>query len=81
MGRSVDEALRLVKAFQFTDKNGEVCPANWQDGGDTVRRGAAVLSLLAVCYPPNPQLNPRPPPSLPQIKPDVEGKKEYFSKN
>lgn len=29
VGRSVDETLRLVKAFQFTDKHGEVCPANW----------------------------------------------------
>lgn len=32
VGRSVDEALRLVKAFQFTDKYGEVCPANWRPG-------------------------------------------------
>lgn len=29
MGRSVDETIRLVKAFQFTDEHGEVCPANW----------------------------------------------------
>ncbi|VDD79939.1 unnamed protein product [Mesocestoides corti] len=29
VGRSVDETLRLVKAFQFVDKHGEVCPANW----------------------------------------------------
>ncbi|XP_045539898.1 peroxiredoxin-2 [Papilio machaon] len=29
VGRSVDETLRLVKAFQFADKHGEVCPANW----------------------------------------------------
>ena len=32
LGRSVDEALRLVKALQFFEKNGEVCPANWQEG-------------------------------------------------
>lgn len=32
VGRSVDETVRLVKAFQFTDKYGEVCPANWQEG-------------------------------------------------
>lgn len=25
VGRSVDETLRLIKAFQFTDKHGEVC--------------------------------------------------------
>nr|AEG19533.1 peroxiredoxin [Glaciozyma antarctica] len=29
VGRSVDETLRLIKAFQFTDEHGEVCPANW----------------------------------------------------
>ncbi|MGL4942801.1 MAG: peroxiredoxin [Thermoguttaceae bacterium] len=32
LGRSVDEALRMVKALQFFEKNGEVCPANWQEG-------------------------------------------------
>ena len=26
VGRSVDETLRLVQAFQYTDKHGEVCP-------------------------------------------------------
>jgi len=36
VGRSVDETLRLVKAFQHTDSHGEVCPANWQPGKDTV---------------------------------------------
>ena len=29
VGRSVDEVLRLIKAFKFTDQHGEVCPANW----------------------------------------------------
>ncbi|KAL7413284.1 thioredoxin-dependent peroxide reductase [Mrakia frigida] len=29
VGRSVEETLRLVKAFQFYEENGEVCPANW----------------------------------------------------
>ncbi|KAF9019695.1 peroxiredoxin [Hymenopellis radicata] len=37
VGRSVEETLRLVKAFQFTDKHGEVCPANWQEGGETMK--------------------------------------------
>jgi len=37
VGRSVDEALRLVQAFQFTDEHGEVCPANWREGGKTIR--------------------------------------------
>ena len=34
----MDEVLRLVKAFQFTDKNGEVCPANWSPGSKTVKQ-------------------------------------------
>jgi alkyl hydroperoxide reductase subunit AhpC len=37
VGRSVDEVLRLVQAFQFTDKHGEVCPANWTKGGKTIK--------------------------------------------
>lgn len=32
VGRNPDEYLRLVKAFQYTDVHGEVCPANWQPG-------------------------------------------------
>jgi len=37
VGRSVDETLRLVKAFQFTDEHGEVCPANWNPGSATMK--------------------------------------------
>ncbi|KRY01692.1 Thioredoxin-dependent peroxide reductase, mitochondrial [Trichinella pseudospiralis] len=37
VGRSVDEALRLVKAFQFFEKHGEVCPANWKPDGPTIK--------------------------------------------
>ena len=36
VGRSVDEALRLVKAFKHTDTHGEVCPANWKPGDKTI---------------------------------------------
>jgi hypothetical protein len=32
----VDEILRLIKAFQFVEKYGEVCPANWQPGDATI---------------------------------------------
>lgn len=35
--RSVEETLRLVQAFQYTDKHGEVCPANWQPGSKTIK--------------------------------------------
>lgn len=37
VGRSVDETLRLVQAFQYTDTHGEVCPANWKPGSDTLK--------------------------------------------
>lgn len=37
IGRSVDETLRTIKAIQFNDKHGEVCPANWNAGSQTVR--------------------------------------------
>ncbi|ORX99003.1 thioredoxin-like protein [Basidiobolus meristosporus CBS 931.73] len=39
VGRSVDETLRLLEALQFTDIHGEVCPANWQKGQDTIKPG------------------------------------------
>lgn len=37
VGRSVDETLRLIKAFQFVEKHGEVCPANWQPKSKTIK--------------------------------------------
>ena len=32
LGRNVDEALRMVDALAFHQKNGEVCPAGWSKG-------------------------------------------------
>jgi peroxiredoxin (alkyl hydroperoxide reductase subunit C) len=32
LGRSVDEALRILDAWIYFEKNGEVCPANWKNG-------------------------------------------------
>ncbi len=32
LGRSVDETLRVLDALQFTEKYGDVCPANWKQG-------------------------------------------------
>ena len=32
LGRSVDEALRLIDALRFHEEHGEVCPANWKAG-------------------------------------------------
>ncbi len=36
LGRSVNEALRVLHALQFTEKHGEVCPANWQQGEEAM---------------------------------------------
>ena len=41
LGRSVDEALRLVDALQFFEANGEVCPANWKQGELTIKPSPA----------------------------------------
>ncbi len=37
IGRNVDETLRVLAAIQSVDKTGEVCPADWQPGGDTMK--------------------------------------------
>jgi len=37
VGRSIDEVLRLLKAFKYTDEHGEVCPAGWTPGADTIK--------------------------------------------
>ncbi len=37
LGRSVDEALRMVKALQYFEQHGEVCPANWKEGARTIK--------------------------------------------
>ncbi len=37
LGRNVNEVLRMVKALQFVEAHGEVCPANWQEGKATIK--------------------------------------------
>ncbi len=37
LGRSVDEALRMVDALQFFEENGEVCPADWHKGDEGMK--------------------------------------------
>jgi peroxiredoxin (alkyl hydroperoxide reductase subunit C) len=36
LGRSVDEALRVVDALQHLEEHGEVCPANWVKGEEAM---------------------------------------------
>lgn len=40
LGRSVDEALRMVDALNFTEEHGEVCPADWKEGDDAMKESA-----------------------------------------
>jgi peroxiredoxin (alkyl hydroperoxide reductase subunit C) len=37
LGRNVDEAIRMVKALQFNEEKGEVCPANWDEGKEGMK--------------------------------------------
>ena len=37
LGRNVNEYLRLIDAFTHVQKNGEVCPANWEEGKDAMK--------------------------------------------
>ena len=66
VGRSVDETLRLVQAFQFTDKHGEgnylligslsfiriclVCPANWKPGKKTIDPNTKTLDHSDIAH-------------------------------
>jgi peroxiredoxin (alkyl hydroperoxide reductase subunit C) len=48
LGRSVDEALRVLDALQFTEEHGEVCPANWHKGEEAMKPTAeGVAEYLA----------------------------------
>mgnify|MGYP003587910098 CR=1 FL=1 len=37
LGRSIDETLRTIDALLFVQKNGEVCPANWNKGKEGIK--------------------------------------------
>ncbi|CCF59897.1 hypothetical protein KAFR_0I01160 [Kazachstania africana CBS 2517] len=37
VGRNVEEALRVVEGFQWTDKHGTVLPCNWTPGSATIK--------------------------------------------
>ncbi len=48
IGRSVDEAIRVLDALQFHEENGDVCPANWHQGEEAMKPTAeGVASYLA----------------------------------
>jgi peroxiredoxin (alkyl hydroperoxide reductase subunit C) len=37
LGRSVNEAMRMLDALQHFEANGEVCPADWEVGSDAMQ--------------------------------------------
>lgn len=37
VGRNVNEFLRMIDAYTHVQKNGEVCPANWEEGKDAMK--------------------------------------------
>jgi peroxiredoxin (alkyl hydroperoxide reductase subunit C) len=48
LGRSVDEAIRMVDALVHFETYGEVCPANWKEGDDAMTASAdGVASYLS----------------------------------
>lgn len=48
LGRNVDEMLRMVDALDFHSKNGEVCPAGWNQGDKGIKdTPAGVAEYLA----------------------------------
>ncbi|MBP7865524.1 MAG: peroxiredoxin [Acidobacteria bacterium] len=48
LGRSVDEALRVLDALQHYEAHGEVCPANWRKGDKAMKATAeGVAEYLA----------------------------------
>lgn len=48
LGRSIDEALRMVDSLKFHQEHGEVCPAGWNKGKDGMKADAkGVADYLA----------------------------------
>ena len=48
VGRNTTEMVRQIKAFQFAREHcGEVCPASWEAGKQTLRPGADLVGHVA----------------------------------
>lgn len=47
VGRDADELVRKVQAAQYTAKNnGEVCPAKWKPGAETLKPGLDLIGKI-----------------------------------
>ncbi len=47
VGRSVEETLRTLKAFQHAKQTGAVCPADWHPGDDDMKPNSGGLKKYA----------------------------------
>lgn len=47
IGRSVDEVLRVLDAIEFSEKHGQVCPANWKAGSAAIQPTQRGLETFA----------------------------------
>lgn len=48
LGRNVQEYMRLIDAYTHVQTNGEVCPANWEEGKEAMKADrAGVASYLS----------------------------------
>ena len=47
VGRNADELVRKVKAAQYVaTHDGEVCPAKWEEGGETLKPGLDLVGKI-----------------------------------
>jgi peroxiredoxin 2/4 len=44
LGRNVDETIRMIDALQFHEEHGEVCPAGWNKGAESIQASAEGIS-------------------------------------
>jgi len=50
LGRSIDEALRMIDALQFFEENGEVCPADWSRGKEGLKDTAEGIASYLTAH-------------------------------
>lgn len=46
IGRSTKELLRKLQASKFVAEHGEVCPVNWEPGGETLKPGLDLVGKI-----------------------------------
>jgi len=46
IGRAAKETLRKLRAAKFVKEHGEVCPANWEHGKESLKPGIALVGKI-----------------------------------